>query len=125
VIGYTNNFPFSRGYVAENLHNMNKLGADYHFPLIYPDAGVANTLYFLRLRADAFFDYTRVSDNFTDHTTYKNFRSTGVAVFFDTQWFNQVPISFGIRYNYLLDPDFFGGTGRSRIELVLPIAVFN
>jgi len=122
VIGYTNNFPFSRGYVAENLHNMNKFGADYHFPLVYPDAGVANTLYFLRMRADAFFDYTRVSDN---HNTYKNFRSTGAAIFFDTQWFNQVPISFGIRYNYLLDPDIFGGTGRSRIELVLPIAVFN
>lgn len=125
VVGYTNDFPFSRGYVAENLHDMNKAGADYQFPLIYPDAGVANTLYFLRLRADAFFDYTRVSDNFTDHSPYKNFRSTGVALFFDTQWFNQVPISFGIRYDYLLDPDIFGGTGRSRIELVLPIAVFN
>jgi hypothetical protein len=125
VIGYTNDFPFSRGYVAENLHSMDKAGADYHFPLIYPDAGVANTIYFLRVRADAFFDYTRGYDNFTDGSPYKNFRSTGLTVFFDTQWFNQVPISFGIRYDYLLDPDIFGGTGRSRIELVLPIAVFN
>jgi hypothetical protein len=125
VIGYTNDFPFSRGYVAENLKDMNKFGADYHFPMIYPDAGVANTLYFLRLRGDVFFDYTRVNDNFTDGSAYKNFRSTGVTVFFDTQWFNQVPISFGIRYDYLLDPDLFGGTGRSRIELVLPIAVLN
>jgi hypothetical protein len=125
VISYTNNFPFARGYVAENLRTMNKAGFDYHFPLIYPDAGVANTLYFLRLRGDVFFDYTRVSDNFTDRSPYKNFRSTGVTVFFDTQWFNQVPISFGIRYDYLLDPDLFGGTGRSRIELVLPIAILN
>jgi hypothetical protein len=125
VIGYTNNFPFARGYVAENLRTMNKAGVDYHFPLIYPDAGVANTLYFLRLRGDVFFDYTQLSDNFTDGSAYKNFRSTGVTVFFDTQWFNQVPISFGIRYDYLLDPDLFGGTGRSRIELVLPIAILN
>ncbi len=124
-IGFTNNFPFARGYVAENLHSMNKIGADYHFPLIYPDGGVANAIYFLRMRADVFYDYTRVSDNFTDGSSYKNFRSTGAAIFFDTQWFNQVPISFGIRYDYLLDPDLFGGTGRSRIELVLPIAVFN
>jgi hypothetical protein len=104
---------------------MNKVGADYHFPLMYPDAGVANTLYFLRLRADVFYDYTRASDNFFTGSGYRNFRSTGVAVFFDTQWFNQLPISFGIRYDYLLDSDIFGGTGRSRIELVLPIAVFN
>ena len=121
AIGFTNNFPFARGYVAENLHMMNKAGADYHFPLIYPEAGVANTIYFLRLRGDVFYDYTQVSDA----SAYKNFRSTGAAIFFDTQWFNQVPISFGIRYDYLLDPDLFGGTGRSRIELVLPIAVFN
>lgn len=125
VIDFTNNFPFSRGYVAENLHVMNKVGADYHFPLIYPDAGVANTLYFSRLRADVFYDDTRASDNFFAGSSYRNFRSTGAAIFFDTQWFNQLPISFGIRYDYLLDPDIFGGTGRSRIELVLPIAVFN
>jgi len=125
VIDFTNNFPFSRGYVAENFHMMDKAGADYHLPLIYPDAGVANTLYFLRLRADVFYDYTRAYDAFSDGSSYKNFRSTGAAIFFDTQWFNQVPISFGIRYDYLLDPDLFGGTGRSRIELVLPIAVFN
>jgi hypothetical protein len=111
--------------VAENLHMMDKAGIDYHLPLVYPDAGVANALYFLRLRADVFYDYTRTYDTFTDGSAYKNFRSTGVAVFFDTQWFNQVPISFGIRYDYLLDPDLFGGTGRSRIELVLPIAVLN
>lgn len=125
AIGFTNNFPFARGYVAENLRSMDKVGADYHFPLIYPDGGVANTIYFLRMRADVFYDYTRVSDSFADGSSYKNFRSTGAAIFFDTQWFNQVPISFGIRYDYLLDPDLFGGIGRSRIELVLPIAVFN
>ncbi len=125
VIDFTNNFPFSRGYVAENLHMMDKAGVDYHLPLIYPDAGVASTIYFLRLRADVFYDYTRAYDSFSDGSSYKNFRSTGAAIFFDTQWFNQVPISFGIRYDYLLDPDLFGGTGRSRIELVLPIAVFN
>src|SRR3569833_66808 len=84
VIGYTNNFPFARGYVAEGRRAGNKFGADYHLPLIYPDAGIANAIYFMRLRGDVFFDYTRVNDNFTDHSAYKNFRSTGAAVFFDT-----------------------------------------
>ena len=124
VIGFTNDFPFARGYYAENLHQMDKFGADYHFPLFYPDKGVANTLYFMRLRGDIFFDYTRGYDSYRDGSAYKNFRSTGAAIFFDTQWFNQVPISFGIRYDYLLDPDLFGFAGRNRVELVLPVAVF-
>jgi len=124
VIDFTNNFPFARGYFAENLHKMDKFSADYHLPIVYPDAGLANTIYFLRIRGNVFFDYTRTYDSFTDGSAYKNFRSTGVAVFFDTQWFNQVPISFGFRYDRLLDPDLFGGSGRNRFEIVVPVAVF-
>ena len=123
-IDFSNNFPFSRGYFTENLHTMNKAGADYHLPIAYPDAGVANTIYLLRLRADLFYDYTRVSDTFLDGSRYKNFRSTGATIFFDTQWFNQVPISFGFRYSRLLDPDIFGYTGRNRFEIILPVTFF-
>jgi hypothetical protein len=45
-------------------------------------------------------------------------------VFFDTKLFNQGSVSFGVRYSYLLDPDYFGGSGRNRIELVLPVSLF-
>ncbi len=124
VIDFSNDFPFSRGYIAENLHNLNKIGANYHFPIAYPDAGVANTIYVLRLRGNFFYDYTRGTDSFSDGSKYKNFRSTGAEVYFDTQWFNQVPISFGFRYSYLADPDVFGGTGRNRFEIIVPVAVF-
>ncbi|MGZ3763462.1 MAG: hypothetical protein ACXVA2_02310, partial [Mucilaginibacter sp.] len=124
VIDFSNDFPFSRGYIAENLHSMNKLGGDYHFPIAYPDAGVANTIYLQRLRGDLFYDYSRVSDSFSDGSKFKNFRSTGAAIFFDTQWFNQVPISFGFRYSYLMDPDIFGGNGRNRFEIILPVTFF-
>jgi hypothetical protein len=124
VIDFSNNFPFSRGYIAENLHSMNKIGANYHFPVAYPDAGIANTIYLLRLRGNAFYDYTRGSDSFSDGSSYKNFRSTGAELFFDTQWFNQVPISFGFRYSYLMDADIFGGSGRNRFEIILPVTFF-
>ena len=123
-ISFSNNFPFSRGYYAENLHEMNKVGADYHFPIAYPDAGVGNTIYLFRLRGNLFYDYTRGSDTFTDGSKFKNFRSTGAAIFFDTQWFNQVPISFGFRYSYLMDPDIFGYAGRNRFEIILPVTFF-
>ncbi|MBD1394778.1 TolB family protein [Mucilaginibacter glaciei] len=127
AIGFSNDFPFSKGYGAENLTNMNKVGLSYHFPIAYPDAGVANLAYILRLRGYLFYDHTHATSNqFTlNGAPFKaNFRSAGAAVFFDTKWFNQQSISFGVRYSYLLDPDYFGGNGKNRIELVLPVSIF-
>jgi hypothetical protein len=127
AIGFSNDFPFSKGYGAQNLDDMNKLGVSYHFPIVYPDAGVANLAYLLRLRGYLFYDHTHAtSSKFTlNGSAFKaNFRSAGAAVFFDTKLFNQGSVSFGVRYSYLLDPDYFGGNGRNRIELVLPVSLF-
>jgi hypothetical protein len=125
VIDFSNNFPFSRGYTAENLHNMNKVGVNYHFPIAYPDAGIANTVYFLRIRGNLFYDYTHATDFYTNGTEFKgDFRSTGAELYFDTKWFNQQSLTFGIRYSYLLDRDIFGGNGPNRIEIVLPVSFF-
>jgi hypothetical protein len=125
VIDYSNNFPFSRGYTVQNLHNMNKIGANYAFPIAYPDAGIANTIYFLRIRGNLYYDYTRATDIYTDGSPFKaNFRSTGAEVFFDTKWFDQESISFGFRYSYLSDPDIFGGGGHNRFEFIVPVSFF-
>lgn len=125
VIDFSNDFPFSRGYTAENLYNMNIAGVNYAFPIVYPDGGWANLVYFQRIRGNVFFDYTHVKDFYNDGSPFKaNFRSTGFEVFFDTKWFNQESVSFGIRYSRLLDQDIFGGNGRNRIEIVLPVTLF-
>jgi hypothetical protein len=125
VISFSNDFPFSRGYTAENLYDMNKIGANYHFPIAYPDAGIGNAIYLLRLRANVFYDYTKATDYFTNGKQFRsNFCSTGAELFFDTKVFNQGSITFGIRYSYLIDRDIFGGNGRNRIELVVPVAFF-
>ncbi|MCC8409248.1 hypothetical protein LJ707_09910 [Mucilaginibacter sp. UR6-1] len=125
AVSFSNNFPFSKGYSVENLYKMDKLGANYHFPIAYPDAGLANTVYLMRIRGNAFYEYTRASDFYTTGNVFKaNFRSVGGAVFFDTKFFNETAISFGVRYSRLLDPDIFGGTGRDRFEIVLPVSIF-
>jgi len=125
VIDYSNNFPFSRGYTAENFYKMDKLGANYSFPIAYPDAGVANTIYIMRIRGNAFYDYTLANDFYVDGSKFKaNFNSTGLEVYFDTKWFNQEAISFGFRYDRLLDPDLYGGSGRNRFELIVPVSIF-
>jgi hypothetical protein len=127
AVSFSNDFPFSKGYGAENLDNMNKVGVSYHFPIVYPDAGVANFAYLLRLRGYLFYDHTHAtSSQFTlNGSPFKaNFRSAGAAVFFDTKLFNQGSVSFGVRYSYLLDPDYFGGNGKNRFELILPVSLF-
>ncbi|MGY3211684.1 hypothetical protein [Mucilaginibacter sp. HD30] len=125
AVGFSNNFPFSRGYTAENLRQMNRIGINYHLPLFYPDAGLAQTVYFMRIRANLFYDYTRASDKFSNGTPFSvDFRTAGAELYFDTKWFNQHPLTFGLRYSYLMDDDIFGGLGKNRIELILPVSFF-
>jgi len=125
AVNFSNNFPFSRGYTAENLQQMNKIGINYHLPLFYPDAGLAQTVYFMRIRTNLFYDYTRASDTFSNGKPFNaDFRTAGAELYFDTKWFNQHPLTFGIRYSHLLNDDVFGGVGRNRIELILPLSFF-
>jgi hypothetical protein len=125
VIDFSNDFPFSRGYVAENLYEMNKAGVNYHFPIAYPDAGVANTIYFSRIRGNVFYDYTYAKDFLVSGAPFKGkFRTAGAEVYFDTKLFNQGAVSFGFRYSYLVDKDIFGGDGHNRFEIIVPVTVF-
>ena len=125
VIDFSNNFPFSRGYTAENLDNMNKAGINYYFPVAYPDAGVGNLFYIQRLRGNIFYDYTYATDYYSSgRPFYGTFQSTGAEVYFDVQLFNEGAVTFGFRYSYLLNPDTFGGPGRSRFEFIVPVTLF-
>ncbi len=64
-------------------------------------------------------------DFYTNGQTYNGtFRSYGSEVYFDTKWWNQLAVSFGIRYSRLLDPD-FGGRGPNQWELILPLNLLS
>ncbi|HTI10930.1 MAG TPA: hypothetical protein VL832_20310 [Puia sp.] len=118
---FSNSFPFSRGYTAENFYQLWKLSANYNFPLLYPDWGIGNVVYFQRIRANAFYDYTNALDFYTNGNKYKaTFRSYGTEIFFDTKWWNQLPVSFGIRYSHLIDRD-FEGRAPNQWEFILPL----
>jgi len=123
---YSNSFPFSRGYESPNLRNLYKWGANYHLPLAYPDWGFANIVYFQRIRANAFYDYTIGKVAYTNGARLNtSFRSTGAEIFFDTKWWNELPVNFGFRYSHLLDRDLYGGTGSERFEFILPVNLFQ
>jgi hypothetical protein len=122
---FSNQLPFSRGYTAENLRKMDKLAANYHFPVAYPDAGLASFFYLLRIRANVFYDYTRASDVYSNGQAYKaNFRSAGTEVYFDSSLWNELPFTFGLRYTRLQDRDLYGGNNPNRFELIVPLSFF-
>ena len=119
---YDNNFPFSRGYSAVDYPRLYKAAINYNFPIAYPDWGFGNIVYFLRIRANLFYDFTQAKSLRTG--THENFASTGAEIFFDTKWWNQQPISFGIRYSRLLNED-FQGKSPNQWEIVLPLNLVN
>ncbi len=122
---FSNNFPFSRGYTAENFYKMWRLSANYQLPLLYPDWGFGDIIYFLRVRANVYYDYTKAMDFFTNGQPYNGlFRSYGTEIYFDTKWWNQLPISLGIRYSRLVDAD-LEGRGPNQWELILPLNILS
>ena len=125
-INFSSGFPFSRGYQSTNFYEMYKWGINYHLPLALPDWGFANIFYLLRVRANLFYDDTHVKDFYTNRTIFlADFRSTGAEINFDTKWWNEVNVSFGIRYSRLLDKDMFGGNGYDRWEIIVPVNILN
>ena len=115
---FSNRFANSRGYEDFFFSRMWRLSGNYHFPLLYPDRGIASIVYFLRLRANAFYDYSRVYSNNKNRSV--NLRSVGGELYFDTKWWNQLPVTFGLRYSHLLDNDLVGRK-NGLFEFILPI----
>lgn len=115
---FDNNFPFSRGYSAVNYPHMFKAGFNYHFHLFYPDWGFGNMVYFLRVRGNIFYDYMQATSLRTGN--HYNFNSVGTEIFFDTKWWGQQPISFGLRYSRLLNID-VKGANANQWSIIVPL----
>jgi hypothetical protein len=114
---FSNKFSLSRGYPDYYYSRMWRTSANYHLPLAYPDWGFGGIVYFLRVRSNLFYDFSRVYSK--TKLSSADLRSVGTEVFFDTKWWNQLPVTFGIRYSYLLDADRFG-LNKHQWEFVIP-----
>ena len=115
---FSNRFSLARGYTDYYYSRMWNGGINYHMPLLYPDWGFANILYFMRIRSNLYFDYSTVFSR--NKTQTAALRSTGAEIYFDTKWWNQLPVTFGVRYSYLLDETFAQGN-PNRFELIIPV----
>jgi hypothetical protein len=120
-ISFSNRFSYSRGYTGRYFSRMWRLSANYHFPLMYPDWGFGNILYLQRIRANAFYDFTKVYSR--NKLATANQGSVGGEIFIDTKWWNQYLLTFGFRVSRLLDQDQFDGFKGMVYEFVLPVNI--
>lgn len=120
-VGFSNRFSYSRGYEGRYFSRMWRLSANYHLPLIYPDWGFGNILYLQRVRANLFYDFTKVYSRNKLQTADQ--RSVGGELFIDTKWWNQYPLTFGFRVSRLLDRDQFNGFKGMVYEFVMPVNI--
>ncbi len=98
---FNDNFSNSRGYFdARQFDSQYKLSLNYGHPVWYPDFGIHGLVYMKRLRANYFFDYTRVFYNEMN----KSFSSAGIEVKLDCKFYDKHTFVLGGSVNYLIDP---------------------
>lgn len=122
-IVFSNRFANSRGYDEYYFSRMWRTGANYAFPIFYPDFGFGNIFYLQRLRGNLFYDFTKVYSK--NKKASRNLRSTGVEIYFDSKIWNELPVSFGVRASYLLDDGFTPNDkkGKTWFEFILPLSL--
>lgn len=120
---FSNTFSYSRGYAALSTRRMYKFGLNYQFPVVYPDLGFGNIIFFQRIRVNAFYDYTSAHARVNGKLTNILNRSTGAEVFIDTKCWNELPVTFIIRYAHLLDTDRRYPSISNKWEFSIPIVI--
>ncbi len=121
---FSNGFAMARGYDGIDYPRMWKTSFNYHMPLLYPDLGIGNIVYFLRIRSNFFYDDMHLKSLRTGKVI--NLRSAGTEVYFDTKWWNQQNVTFGLRYSRLLDTKLFvKPPNPNRWEFIMPIDLFS
>ena len=118
---FSNRFPFARGFNAVDSAKLWGVTFNYHFPIAYPDWGFANIFYLQRLRAGMFYDYTQIPGKTISYK--KELMSAGTELYFDTKWWNQHPVTFGVRGGYLLKPDPVIQQRKFFFEFILPVSL--
>ena len=103
VYQFSDVFEYPRGFGNILNDEFLKLSVDYALPLVYPDWGFAGITYFKRISLNLFFDYGKKQVDFVD--LKENHNSVGAELIFDNTFWNELPVTFGLRNSYLLTED--------------------
>jgi hypothetical protein len=91
LLGYL----FSRGYATEFTSKFDRVSLNYVFPIAYPKFGFSDWIYFPRVYAQAFVDYTKYRNIDLDDRTLGSY---GTEFIFDTNILRKIPMSFALRF---------------------------
>ncbi|HYW94225.1 MAG TPA: hypothetical protein VE870_01410 [Bacteroidales bacterium] len=120
---FNNSLSFPRGYNDRTAQSLNRISADYVFPLAYPDLDLAGLLYLKRIKGDLFLDILsgsniyRHTDSGTE-TIDATYRSYGGELTVDYHVFRfLVPLESGVRVIYLQNENRFVVEGVFSVNL--------
>ena len=105
---FLDGYPATYGYNRYNAEQSFRVITRYTLPLWYPDLGIRGTIYFKRIFATAFYDYSEFkklptsTGEFLDHLFQ---RSYGFDLNFDLVIFRVFPIRLGVRTVYRIDAE--------------------
>ena len=105
---FLDGYPATYGYNRYNAEQSFRIITRYTLPLWYPDIGIRGTIFFKRLFATVFYDYSKFTKlptstgDFLDHLFQ---RSYGFDLNFDLVIFRVFPIRLGVRTVYRIDAE--------------------
>ncbi len=115
---YSDEFNYARGYdITVRRDNFLKVGFNYGFPLIYPDAALGGLAFLKRLKSTVFFDYSKIAISsfpFREFSTQMN--SLGIELGIDFRALRLVEVDLGVRYSYLLNEDLAPGGNQHQFD---------
>lgn len=115
---YSDLFNYARGYdITIRRDNFLKVGFNYGFPLIYPDAALGGLAFLKRLKSTVFFDYSKIAISsfpFREFSTQMN--SVGIELGIDFRALRLVEVDLGVRYSYLLNEDLAPGGNQHQFD---------
>jgi hypothetical protein len=102
---FFDNFKHARGYTPLQGDNEWVISVNYALPISYPDFGLVGIVYFKRIRANIFADFSEVKRESLNKTFAQN--SVGTEILFDMPTLNWLQLSFGARFTSLLNTNYF------------------
>ncbi len=119
---FPDRFIYPRGYGGQLSDEFSRFAINYSFPIWYPDVALGSIAFIQRVKLNAFFDASVLKIGFP-FGVQDNLNSLGLDLTFDFRAFRLLDLDMGVRYSYLLNPNYAPNGNVHQFEfLVLNIS---
>ncbi len=122
IYRFTDRFNYTRGYGSNLSDEYSRASLNYSFPIWYPDIAIGSLAYLQRVKLNMFFDVSVLKIGFP-FEIQDNLNAVGIDLGLDFRALRLLDMDLGIRYSYLLNPDYSPNGSRHQFDfLVLSIS---